>query len=154
MIYELERLSVRTATWIAAQCVRHFCSKSGIDDPRLFEYIDFLEELPLAGDVPAWDQSGSALEVSGLGDPLPAVLQDIPNLLELVDASREVSAYQIFGRFQPAKMAEFLRSALALSDFEIAVSVNMEDVLRHDPGRDGWGQPVEVAIRDSWARLA
>jgi len=61
----------------AADCLAAYADACGIRHPGLDELIAHLRAYPDADNpacLPAWDQAGLVLQVTGRGDPLPASL--------------------------------------------------------------------------------
>ncbi len=145
------QLSIRAASWIGAQCLRKFCREHLVSDPRIFEFCDSIEEVATTEDLPAWERRGAKLEVSGLGDPLPSDLEAITGLQALVQSVHEIAASQMYAAWRPAQVERFLGEAIRLSGLDLARDVNLQALGGHDPGREGWGQPVTTDILATWS---
>jgi hypothetical protein len=94
-------------------------------------------------DLPEWDEEGKVLAVSGLGDPLPDDLASDPQLLELVCCAQEVSASQMYGAWNPEKVAEFLRRTAEIAGCDLDQMCQSGVFMVHNPGSDGWGNPMD-----------
>jgi hypothetical protein len=105
------QLSTRAASWSAAQCVRHFCVVRGILDPDLDAFCEFLEDAATASSIVEWDARSSELAVSGLGDSLPATLESVQGLNELLCCAREVTASEMYAAWTPGEVMKNLREA-------------------------------------------
>jgi hypothetical protein len=149
LLHRLSKCSVPAATWIAAQCVRKFARDRSIQDTRLDAYCEFLEELCVVEWADEWDEHGRSLEVSGMGDPLPAPLDGIADLAELIEEAREVASSQLYTRWQPKVAAAHLLRCMRLSGLKLGTDVSSA-ALDHDPGRNGWGDPVSPEELDRW----
>jgi len=135
------KLSIRAATWVAASCVRRFCTVRGIESSDIEAYCAYLEQLAVVESIHEWDNAGKALVVTGLGDPLPGSLQKFEKLDEILGFAREVSASQIYGAWVPRNVAESLSKVALLAGinpFKVVTSA----MSLHDPGSTGWGVPA------------
>ena len=142
--------SVRAASWCAAQCVRHFAQQRGLRVPALVSFCAHLERLASAVSVPAWDAEASSLEITGLGDPLPPELAEVPALAQLVEAAREVSASQIFGAWEPEVVARFLGESALAAGLEPALVLSRACQLQAADAQ-GWGPPVSEQDLARWS---
>ena len=133
--------SVRTASWIAAKCVRVHAARLGLEDHRLDAFCNYLEALITTDDVVAWDNQGMTLAITGLGDALPAPLDQAPDLASLLQHAREITASQIYGAWEPAIVARHLKSCLEIAGQEVLGDVP-ERILSHRPLHHGWGDPL------------
>lgn len=149
LLRRLSGCSVRAATWIAAQCIRKFARDRSIQDARLDEYCEFLEELCIAEWADEWDERGRCLDISGMGDPLPEPLDGIADLAQLIEEAREVAGSQLYTRWQPKTAAAHLLRCMRLSGLKLATDVPSA-ALTHDPGRNGWGFPVPPEELERW----
>lgn len=145
------QLSIRAASWVAAQCVRHFCRIRGMSHPDLDAFCRHLERVATAVSVVDWDEQGAALVVTGLGDALPPPLDAMPGLNELVSAAREVTASQMYAAWTPAQVVTNLSDAAELTGLEPAKVVAAAAAL-HSADRQGWGLAIDEAVCDSWFR--
>jgi hypothetical protein len=146
---EASQLSIRAASWMAAHCVRHFCSERGISHPAIDAFCKHLEDVIVVTFLVHWDNEGNRLEITGLGDPLPASIESVQGLNDLLCAAREVTASQMYGAWTPTKVLKFLREAAARSgldpDHIVAIAVSL-----HAPDSGGWGVPVSESERSNW----
>lgn len=133
--------SVRAASWIAAQCVRAHAARRHLMTPELEAFCEYLEALISADDVVAWDNEGSMLAITGLGDALPARLDRDPELASLVAHAREITATQIYGAWEPNVVAHHLESCLDIAGQDLLHTIPVE-VLAHRPLHHGWGNPL------------
>ena len=69
MNYDLSKISIRAASWLGALCVRKYCIKNAVKDPRITKFYEYIEELASAENLPDWDSRGANLEIAGMGDP-------------------------------------------------------------------------------------
>jgi hypothetical protein len=145
----LEQLSVRAQTWLGARLIRQFCASNGIEDHRISQFCQYLEELPQCTNIPAWDTKGSSLEVSGL-ESLPKDLKNIEGLSELLELVHEISASQIYGAWQPQIGTSFLRKAAKLAGINIQQTALLRNLSEHEPATDGWGEPVTSDLLKRW----
>jgi len=146
------RLSIRAASWLAAQCVRDFGNRHCPGDKDLEAFCQFLEEVAWAEDLPKWDSKDRELAITGLGYPLPDKLSEVGGLFELVDSAREVSASQMYGAYEPAEVSQFLGRAISISGFDLNSHINMEALRSHRPGVSGWGDPVPKSEIENWSK--
>ena len=72
---ELWPLSTRELQVYAALCLTRFCAARAISHPNIDELVAHLASILTAVDLPAWEQRGAGLALSGRGDPLPAQLE-------------------------------------------------------------------------------
>lgn len=92
-------------------------------------------------DVVAWDNHGMTLAITGLGDALPAPLDQAPELAVLLQHAREISATQVYGAWEPAVVARHLKSCLEIAGQEVLGDVP-DRILSHRPLHHGWGDPL------------
>lgn len=143
-------LSIRAASWSAAQCVRRFCRLREISNVDVDAFCQHLENAAIADSVVAWSAEGDQLRISGLGDPLPQALDGIAGLNDLLCAAREVTETQMFAAWTPLNVLYFLRSAATLAGLEPNQVVECTARL-HRPDHNGWGAAVDIGERDSWS---
>ena len=138
-----QKLSVRAASWVGAQCVRTFCAKNRIVHNGIETFTRYIEAAASAQDIPRWDSYGSALEVTGLGDPLPVRLAGNLELSELIDSVREISASQLYSEWQPSDVTKYLHQSIEIAGLEDPVA-HWPGIASHDPEQNGWGKPFFV----------
>jgi hypothetical protein len=148
----LPTYSIRAAAWIGAQCVRQYCTGHAIDDKRIVAFCEYLEKLASARDLLAWEEEGAQLAVTGLGDPLPDDLASDPALVELVCYAHEIAASQMYGAWQPQRVAEFLRRAAALAGYDLDRVCQAGIFEKHNPDPSGWGEPIDEGTEECWRR--
>ncbi len=132
-------LNIRVASWLGAECLSHYAADRGIDDRELSEFCDYIQLLIDADDVGEWDAKGASLQITGLGDPLPVHL-DSGELHRLVGVVREISASQIYGRYNPEEVRSFLTDAVRISNIDLS-HYNLQAMREIEPS-DGWGSPI------------
>lgn len=154
MPVDLSRISIRALSWVGAQCVRHYCAHRGIEDERVWAFCSYIEDLATTDDIPAWDDRGRKLQVSGLGDPLPGDLQSDRDLVLIVHHVHEISASQIHGAWQPSMAVSFVRAAATVAGYNLDDLRRVQILGAHEPGQDGWGDPIDDVTRESWREAA
>lgn len=142
-------LSVRAASWSAAQCVRHFCRTRHILDPDIEAFCGYLEDAATAVSVVAWDFRSSELVISGLGDVLPGPLASVEGLSELLCSAREVTASGMYAAWVPSEVMGYLRETAERSGLD-SNQVILATCTLHEPGQHGWGLQVTEEERKSW----
>ena len=142
-------LSIRAQSYLAASAIRGFCEPRSLEDERVEDFCRYLEELASAEDVVAWDEAGSSLPWTGLGDDGPAD----PDLAQLLEDAREISAFQIYGAWQPREGAAFLKRVLEASGFDPDGDLDLEPFEEHSPGNHGWGEPVPSNLLEKWRKV-
>ena len=141
--------SSHLASYIAAQCVRHFCRNSDLSDKRIEEFCVHLENASIVTDLPNWDAVGNRLAISGLGDPLPNSLASVSGLSSLIENAREVSASQLYAAWAPEQVSTFLSKCIEISGFDFNSEISSA-ALTHQPDTSGWGDAVTIAVRNTW----
>lgn len=130
--------------------MRHFCVVRGISDPDLNAFCAFLEDAATASSIVEWEARSSELAVSGLGDSLPAILESVPGLNELLCCAREVTASEMYAVWTPGEVMENLREAADRAGLDATQVISITCTL-HTPGQHGWGLPVTEDERRTWA---
>jgi len=143
-------ISIRVASYAAAQCVKHFCKQNDISDERIFLFCSYLEDAATATDVPNWDAAGKQLAITGLGDQLPDSLSSVASLSYIIEHAREVTASQLYVEWTPEQVTSFLSKCTRVSGFDFSSEIS-SFALAHRPGPSGWGDPVTIAIRNTWS---
>lgn len=143
------QLSVRAASWTAAQCVRYFCLTRGIFHVGVDEFCQYLEDAATETSILDWDARSKALLVTGLGDRLPFPLNEIEKLKELLEAAREVTASQMYAAWTPQEVAGYLREAAEFAGLPPTKVLSLACSL-HAPDQHGWGKAVTEIQRAKW----
>jgi hypothetical protein len=146
----IEGLSVRAQSWAGAQLVRAFCRRRGIEDARMQNFCEYIEQLATSTDVTAWDSRASQLEVAGLGDPLPLELERVQSLREIVENVHAISASQIYGAWVPEQAAAHLRAAAGIAGIDLHDRPLLQVLSGHDPQAHGWGDPIDADTLRRW----
>ena len=131
MAADVSRLSIRAMSWLGVQCLRHYCSRPGLDDERIWAFCRYVEEVATTDDVPEWDGRAGDLAVSGLGDPFPPDLQSNGALVRIVECIHEISASQIYGAWRPNESAKRVR-------FEKTCGPSLSSISAALPPRSVW----------------
>ncbi len=153
MSQDFSKLSIRAATWLGSQCLKQYCLENNIVDERISQVCKYLEALATETDVPAWDEQGNALEITGLGDPMPPEYTSNKELEEIISCVREISACQIYGAWKSEYTAKFLGRALYLAGLK-PTNQTFELLIIHKPLEHGWGDPVSEVTLGLWQAKA
>ena len=153
MQQDISKLSIRAASWIGAQCLRKYCATVELEDERINQLCEYIEALATESDVPAWDERGDNLEITGLGDPMPTELKSYRDLEKLITCVREISASQIYGAWAPEYTAKYLRTAMQIADVTLSNKV-FEPFMSHDPMMHGWGDSIDESTLNKWKENA
>jgi hypothetical protein len=154
MTTDFSKLSIRAMSWLGAYCLRQYCLRQHVDDERIWTFCRYVEGLATTEDLPEWDGRASDLQVSGLGDPLPTDLQENEDLVRLVAYVHEINASQIYGAWQPDVAAKYLQGAAALAGSRLDELSRMHVFRAHNPGKDGWGSPIDAQTKQAWRDAA
>ncbi|MCG8544127.1 MAG: hypothetical protein MJE12_07965 [Alphaproteobacteria bacterium] len=73
----LKKLTTRKKQAYGALCLARYCEHKAYRHPSLDALVQHLLLLLIAPDIPEWGESLSALDLNGLGDPLPTSLEEI-----------------------------------------------------------------------------
>lgn len=149
MSLDFSKLSIRAATWLGSQCLKQYCLENNIVDERISQVCKYLEALATETDVPAWDELGNTLEITGLGDPMPTEYASNKQLEEIISCVREISASQIYGAWRPEYTGKFLGRAMYLAGLKLT-NQTFELLTSHKPLVHGWGDPVSEATLGLW----
>lgn len=142
--------SIRAASWVAAQCVRHFCRARDLSHHDVEAFCRHLERAATAKSVVDWDAQSAALVITGLGDALPPPLDAVSGLNELLCAAREVTATQMHAAWTPEQVIAHLRRAAELAGLEPARVVAVAADL-HSADGQGWGPAITEAACSAWS---
>lgn len=149
MSQDFSKLSIRAATWLGSQCLNQYCLENNIVDDRINHLCKYLAVLATETDVPAWDELGNTLEITGLGDPMPMEYTSNKELEEIISCVREISACQIYGAWKPEYTANFLGRAMCLAGLKLT-NQTFELLISHKPLEHGWGDPVSEVTLGLW----
>ena len=86
------------------------------------------------------------MEITGLGDPMPAGLEHMEQHFQ---AAREISASQLYGKWEPKVPAKYLASLLKALPTSPRKQLNLEPFRRHNH-TDGFGPPVSFEDLKEW----
>ena len=140
MTVEPRDLSIRAASVVAADCVEFFCTKNGITDARLSGFCKYLRDVASADDIVAWDCQAGALEITGLGDPLPPPLESVLGLQDILCDAREVTASQMYAAWTPENVFSYLTRVIEASGMPVLQELRRAADMQ-TPDRGGWGRP-------------
>lgn len=146
----MQQASIRSATWCAARCVRHYAAQQSLEHVALTAFCTHLEQLASADSVPEWNRQANGLVITGLGDPLPRELAQVPRLHSLLEAAREVSASQMFGQWQPEEVRRFLTECAVMAGLD-PVFVHSRAIQLQQADHCGWGPVVSVDQVARWS---
>ena len=137
-------ISIRAASVVAADCVEFFCRRNGVNDIRLVDFCKHLRDVASADDLVAWDSEADALEIRGLGDPLPVPLDSVAGLQGLICEANEVTASQMFGAWTPENVLSHLTRVIESSGLPVLHELQRAASMQA-PDRGGWGQPFKLS---------
>lgn len=143
-----QNLNNRQMQAYAAICLLAFCRYAGIRHGSVDQLIGHLFALLTTKSIPDWEQEGTMLAVTGLGDPLPVdVEKDIPQkylklFVFLVDHCVEVGVVDIYG-VDTDKPRNFLEICINTVQ-KIGLELPSPEILsRFRKGEGPWGEPVD-----------
>jgi hypothetical protein len=148
--------STRKLQALAALCLAQYCAARKIQHPALEQLIEHLVKLLIAVSLPAWEQEGTRVDLTGRGDPLPSSLAAIlptPITQEfcfLVDNAVEVGLVDMYAKNsdEPRCFLNRCVRALEKSGVELPVVDDLFDVNASVPEEEGYGLPVSQAVYD------
>ncbi|MES2300314.1 MAG: hypothetical protein V4582_24985 [Pseudomonadota bacterium] len=143
-------ISIRAASWAAAQCVRHFCRVRGISNIAIDAFCTYLEDAATAASVVDWDARSITLVVSGMGDSLPPPLESVEGLAELLCYAHEVTASGMYAAWNPGEVMAHLRETAERSGLDAIQLIAVTSSL-HSPGQNGWGLAITEGERRCWS---
>lgn len=141
-------ISVRQKQAYAGLCLLAFCRHFNVQQPALFALAKHLFSMLSAVDLPAWEERGTKLELSGFGDPLPEELkQKFPKIIqasaeEIVNCASTIGVVDMYGALTD-RPDEYLRVVVRLVT-EAGVSVPDTTPLTSLPMESGWGEAVDA----------
>lgn len=135
-------ISIRDAQVLAARCVADLSIAFEIYDGAIDDLVKHLVDLASATDLSAWNSRGSALEVSGRGDPFPSRFYDrlgqarASDFSRLIENAVEVGIHDLYGA-PTGKPLGFLKEC-----FQILGKWGVTAPSDLPSGVNGYGPPV------------
>lgn len=137
---------------IGVVCLRRYCKAQGIQHPAIDEFCKCMSELAVAGDVPKWNEGASKISITGLGDDLPADLVHKDLINKITCFIREISATPMYSVHNAAETSAFLERVAGLTGMSLK-DISFRVFGEHNPGRDGWGQPISLELFREWRNV-
>jgi hypothetical protein len=124
-----------------------FCTIARISHPAVDELVKHLQSILVAEDLCAWDSEGTALAITGRGDPLPtSVMTSLPaEFVEpfagLVERAVEVGIVDMYGvrTGEPARFLQECVNRLREVGCVCPVAGDLFGSNGQDDAADGWG---------------
>ncbi len=147
---DLHRISIRAASVIGAEAVRHYCATHELKIDEIDEFCEYMESFALTSDIPAWDFRGRELDLDGMGE-IPAFVVTFMGVYAgeakaLIENAAEIVHSQLYGAWEPALVAKHLLRAIEISDYP----GDLSPFFTHPPCLDGLGEPVDMHTLTEW----
>jgi hypothetical protein len=140
-------LNVRQMQAYAAMCLLIFCNHIQVKNNAISELIKHLLAMLTAKSLPDWEQAGTAIAITGRGDPVPtevdeAIPENYKDMFDtLVECCVEVGIVDMYGASteQPEMFLEKCISVVQNLGLEVPP---LECFGKLGNGGDHWGEPV------------
>ncbi len=154
MIEVAKEFNVRQLQVCAALCLWQFCRNIGIKHRSISELILHLVQMSSATNLPAWEQKGATLVITGRGDPIPNDITTIlnPSILvdfnSLLEYSVEVGIVDMYG-ISTNKPINFLEKCIDILRIYGFKHPSFETLRKYKRGIDEWGEAIsDTELRD------
>lgn len=142
-----EKLNIRQLQAYAAVCLKEYTKKQGIKHIEVDKLVLHLFEILVVDDLPKWEQTCSALQVSGRGSPIPdGVIAVVPTqcldaFSMLVEYCVEVGIVDMYGA--PSELPlQFLGKCLSILNKSNVQPPSVRGICEAKKGDDVWGEPI------------
>lgn len=154
---EFHGLSIRAMTALGVFCLEKYSKKYQIHDYNLTIFSNKMLKLLTAENIPEWDNECNQININGLGDELPEeLIKKYPEYNDAIDQItqniREISASQIYGKWDSKLSYSFLNEIQKLTQIQIDTEFDLELFKIHKTRTDGWGTTVSKELIEKWKK--
>ena len=154
---QIKNLSIRAMTYIGVSLFEKYCIENSITNSDINVFCSSMMNILNTENISEWNQNCNEIEITGLGDILPNNLvseypKHVDNIDRITQSIREISSFQIYGKWIPIESYKFLRKVESLTNVKIKTLKSLPLLEKHNHNNTGFGKAVENDLINEWLK--